>query len=195
MEAVLPVGRICYDARLFNPSDAASGPLFPSVINVANRELIVCRAEISELRHHHPFSYPIYPFHLPRPIHLKERMSDTQAELEKSVEEVVRKYMADRGMSEGVQASSTRGLQASPSTARCSSHANPATEKRSKHRDDLANAKQIPSILPDYIPPLAGAVNHDSIPWDFEYTLITVHPEGDTHSWKPVGPDPILKEQ
>jgi hypothetical protein len=50
---------------------------------------------------------------------------------------------------------------------------------RSKHCDDLANAKLIPSIFPYYIPPLAGAVSHDNIPRDFEYTLITVYlPKG-----------------
>jgi hypothetical protein len=31
------------------------------------------------------------------------------------------------------------------------------------------------SVLPDYIPPLAGAVNRDNIPCDFEYMLITVY--------------------
>jgi hypothetical protein len=53
------------------------------------------------------------------------------------------------------------------------------TEKRSKHHDDLTNAKLIPSILSDYIQPLAGAVSRDSIPRDFEYTLITTYlPKG-----------------
>jgi hypothetical protein len=53
------------------------------------------------------------------------------------------------------------------------------TEKRSKHRDDLVNAKLIPSVLPDYIPPLAGVVSHDNVPRDFEYTLITAYlPKG-----------------
>jgi hypothetical protein len=53
------------------------------------------------------------------------------------------------------------------------------TEKRSKHRDDLANTKLIPSVLPDYILPLAGVVIHDSVPRDFEYTLITAYlPKG-----------------
>jgi hypothetical protein len=86
---------------------------------------------------------------------LKARMSGEPNELEKSVEEVLRKLMADRPVSEGIQASSTRGLQASPSTGRRSTRINPVTEQRSKHRGDLANAKQIPSILPEYIPPLA----------------------------------------
>jgi hypothetical protein len=39
----------------------------------------------------------------------------------------------------------------------------------------MANVKQIPSIFPDYIPPLAGAVNRTNIPRDFDYTLITVY--------------------
>jgi hypothetical protein len=49
-------------------------------------------------------------------------------ELEKSVEEVLKKFMADKATSEGVQASSTRGLQDSPLTGHHSSCVNPATE-------------------------------------------------------------------
>jgi hypothetical protein len=71
------------------------------------------------------------------------------------VEEILVDLMTERVMSVGIQASSTGGLQASPSTGRRSGR---TAEKRSKHRDDLANAKQIPSVLPDYIPPLAGAL-------------------------------------
>jgi hypothetical protein len=71
-----------------------------------------------------------------------------------------------------IKASSTGVLQASPSTER---HSGFTTEKQRKHRDDLANVKQIPSVLPDYIPPLAGVVNYDIIPWDFKYTLITMY--------------------
>jgi hypothetical protein len=37
------------------------------------------------------------------------------------------------------------------------------------------NDKWISTILPTYIPPLSGVVNHDSIPRDFEYTLVTVY--------------------
>jgi hypothetical protein len=38
---------------------------------------------------------------------------------------------------------------------------------------------QIPLVFPKYIPPLAGAVNHDSLPRDFEYKLITTYiPKG-----------------
>jgi hypothetical protein len=37
----------------------------------------------------------------------------------------------------------------------------------------------IPYILPDYIPPLASVVIHDSVPRNFDYTLITAYlPKG-----------------
>jgi hypothetical protein len=86
--------------------------------------------------------------------------------------------MSERGLSTGVQASSTRGVQASPSTARAGPSW-PTDEKRTKHRDDLANAKLILSILPTYLPPLSGAVNRDSVPRDFDYTLVTAYlPKG-----------------
>jgi hypothetical protein len=39
----------------------------------------------------------------------------------------------------------------------------------------LENAKLIPYILLDYIPPLAGVISHDSVLRDFEYTFITVY--------------------
>jgi hypothetical protein len=68
--------------------------------------------------------------------------------------------------------SSTRVLQASPSTQRHSSHANPTAEKQIKHCNDLANMKQIPSVLPYYIPPLDGTVKHENNTHEFEYTLI-----------------------
>jgi hypothetical protein len=35
--------------------------------------------------------------------------------------------------------------------------------------------KLIPSILPDYIPPLPYTVSHDSVPRDFEYTIVTAY--------------------
>jgi hypothetical protein len=98
----------------------------------------------------------------------------------KVVEEVLIDLMTERvmSMSTGVQASSTRGLPASPSTARAGP-SRPSDEKRTKHRDDLANAKLIPTILPTYIPPLSGAINRDSVPRDFEYTLVTAYlPKG-----------------
>jgi hypothetical protein len=70
-------------------------------------------------------------------------------------------------------------VQASLLTARGAGPSRPSEEKRTKHRDDLANVKLIPSILPDYILPLAGAVSHDSVPRDFEYTMvITYLPKG-----------------
>ena len=43
----------------------------------------------------------------------------------------------------------------------------------------MVNAKLIPSILPYYIPSLAGAVSHGSVPRDFDYTLINAYlPKG-----------------
>jgi hypothetical protein len=85
----------------------------------------------------------VYPdIDSPTPTYLfKVRMSVEHTELEKSVEEVVKKFMADKGMSEGIQASSTRGLQASPLNVLHSGRAKPTTEKRSKQHDDLANTK------------------------------------------------------
>jgi hypothetical protein len=82
-------------------------------------------------------------------------MSDELSAVEKSVEEVLIELMAEKVMSVGIQASSTRGVQASPSTTRGSGPSRVVAEKRTKHRDDLENVKLIPSILPDYIPPLA----------------------------------------
>jgi hypothetical protein len=78
-------------------------------------------------------------------------------------------------MSAGVQASSTRMVQASPWTTRGAGPSQPLVEKRTKHKDDLANAKLIPTILPDCILPLDGTVNHDSVPRDFEYTIVTAY--------------------
>jgi hypothetical protein len=108
-------------------------------------------------------------------------MSDELSAAEKIVEEVLIDLMTERvmSMSIGVQASSMRGLPASPSTAHGARPSRPSDEKRTKHRDDLANAKLIPSILPTYIPPLSGTVNRDSVPRDFEYTLVTTYlPKG-----------------
>jgi hypothetical protein len=81
-------------------------------------------------------------------------------------------------MSTGVQASSTRGVQASPSTARART-SRASVERRTKHKDDIANEKLVPSILPAYIPPLSGEINRDSVPRYFEYTLVTAYlPKG-----------------
>jgi hypothetical protein len=102
-------------------------------------------------------------------------MSSERNAVEKSVEEILIDLMEDKVFSTGAHASSTRGLQASPSTARRSRPSRTVTKKQSKHRDDLENTKLIPSILPDYIPPLAGVVSRDNIPRDFNYTLITVY--------------------
>jgi hypothetical protein len=43
----------------------------------------------------------------------------------------------------------------------------------------MANARLVPSILPAYIPPLSDAINRDSVPRDFEYTVVTAYlPKG-----------------
>ena len=83
-------------------------------------------------------------------------------------------------------------MQASPLTGLHSSQT--MIEKESKHHDDLANVKKIPSILPDYIPPLVGVVNHKKIPWDYEYTLIIVYiPKGIHVVGSQLGKIPLLK--
>jgi hypothetical protein len=106
-------------------------------------------------------------------------MSGDFSVVEKFVEEILIDLMAEKAMSAGAQASSTRGVQASPSTAHRSGPSRTATEKRTKNRDELANVKLIPSIMSDYIPPLAGAVSHDSVLRDFDYTVITAYlPKG-----------------
>jgi hypothetical protein len=88
-------------------------------------------------------------------------MSDELNTVEKVVEEVLtdlmdERIMLERRMSVGVQASSSGGVQASPSISRCTRPSRTMTETRSKHIDDIANAKLIPRILPVYIPPLSG---------------------------------------
>jgi hypothetical protein len=104
-------------------------------------------------------------------------MSDELSVVEKVVEEVLINLMTERvmSMSTGVQASSTRGMQASSSTARGAGPSRTSAKKRTRHKDDLANEKLIPTIFLDYISPLASAVNHDSVPYDFEYTMVTVY--------------------
>jgi hypothetical protein len=107
-------------------------------------------------------------------------MSEELSAVEESVKEVLIDLMTERVMSErvmfvGVQASSTRGVQASLSTANGARPSRPSAEKRTKHRDDLANVKLIPTILPDYIPPLADTVSRDSVSRDFEYTMVTAY--------------------
>jgi hypothetical protein len=106
-------------------------------------------------------------------------MLDDLSEVEKSIEDILIDLMIEKVMSTGVQASSTRGVQASPSTSHGSGPSRVATEKQTKNRDELVNVKLIPSILPDYIPPLDGVVSCDSVPRDFNYTFITAYlPKG-----------------
>jgi hypothetical protein len=126
-----------------------------------------------------------------RSIWLQVSMSGKHNALEKSVEAILMELMAEKVMSVGIQSSSTGGLQASPSIGHRSSR---PTKKRIKHRDDMANTKHIPSVLPNYIPPLASAVNRDNIPHDFEYTLITAYfPKGIRVVGPQLGQIPALK--
>ena len=93
-------------------------------------------------------------------------MSDELSVAEKFIEEVLIDLMAEKVMSIGIQASSK---------ASGSRPSQPVVEKKTKHRDDLENANLIPTILPDYIPPLVGVVSHDSVPRDFDYTMVTAY--------------------
>jgi hypothetical protein len=104
--------------------------------------------------------------------------------VEKAVEEVLVDLMAERVMSErrmsaGVQASSTGGVWDSLSIAHEAGPSRTTTKRRTKHKDDIANTKIIRRILSTYIPPLSGGINCESVPRDFEYTLITAYlPKG-----------------
>jgi hypothetical protein len=52
----------------------------------------------------------------------------------------------------------------------------------------------MPLILPNYIPHLDGTVNRDNIPWDFDYTLITVYILKGIHvEGSQLGKSPALK--
>jgi hypothetical protein len=91
-------------------------------------------------------------------------MLDELSAVEKIVEEVLTDLMAERVMSErrmyvGVQASSSGGVQASPSTAHGAGPFKTTIETRKKNRDDIANANMIPRILLVYIPPLREKIN------------------------------------
>jgi hypothetical protein len=92
-------------------------------------------------------------------------MSDELSAAEKVVKEVFIELMTmlEQGLSIGIQASLTRRLEASPSTARVGP-SRPTDEKHTKNKDDIMNAKIIPRILLAYLPPLSGAINHDSVP-------------------------------
>jgi hypothetical protein len=106
-------------------------------------------------------------------------MLDELSTVEKIVEEVLIDLMAEKVMSASIQESLMRGVQVSSSIARGSEPSRVITEKRTKHKDDLANVKLIPTILPDYIPPLADAVSRDSLPRDFKYTMVIAYlPKG-----------------
>jgi hypothetical protein len=107
-------------------------------------------------------------------------MSEEISALEESVKDILidlmnKRVMFERLMYVGVQVSSTRGVQASSSTTHRAGPSRPSVEKRTKHRDDLANVKLIPTILLDYIPPLAGVVSQDNMLRYFEYPMVTMY--------------------
>jgi hypothetical protein len=106
---------------------------------------------------------------------LEELSATEKAGVEVLIELMTEKVMS---MSKGIQASSTRTVQTSPSTAR-DGPSRPADEKQTNHTDDLMNAKLIPSILPAYLPPLSGTINRNSVPREFESALVTAYlPKG-----------------
>jgi hypothetical protein len=94
------------------------------------------------------------------------------------LDSMTERVMSKRGISTKVQASSMRGVKASLSNAQ-EGTSQASVERRTKHKDDIANRKLVPSILPAYIPPLSSAINRDNVPRDFEYTLVTAYlPKG-----------------
>jgi hypothetical protein len=106
-------------------------------------------------------------------------MSDELSVGEKIVKEVLIDLMTERVISTSIQVSTMRGDKSSSSTTRGVGPSRPSVEKRTKHRDDLANVKLIPTIFPNYIPPRASMVSHDIFPRYFEYTMVTVYlPKG-----------------
>jgi hypothetical protein len=77
-------------------------------------------------------------------------------------------------MSTRFEESSMRGVKASPSTSQAGTY-RAGTERRTKHKDDIANGKLVPSILLAYIPPISDEINRDNVPRYFEYTLVTAY--------------------
>jgi hypothetical protein len=115
-------------------------------------------------------------------------MSNEFTELEESVTEVLlnlmtKRVMLERRMSNGVQASSTRVVQASPSISQAGT-SRAGTKRRTKNKDDISNTKLVPSILPAYIPPLSGDINRDNVPRDFEFTLVTTYLLKGVHTYR-----------
>jgi hypothetical protein len=96
-------------------------------------------------------------------------MSDELITVERVFEEVLielmtERVMSARRMSTGMQASSTGGVQAFPSTARGVGTSRTTTETIINHRDDIVNANLILCILPAYLPPLSSSINRDNVP-------------------------------
>jgi hypothetical protein len=110
-------------------------------------------------------------------------MSDELTTLEESFTEVLLDLMTERAMSErrmstGVQELLMSRVKASLSTAQATT-SRAGAERRTKNKEDIANIKLVPSILPAYIHPLSGEINRDNVPRDFEYTLVTAYlPKG-----------------
>jgi hypothetical protein len=80
-------------------------------------------------------------------------VSEDLSALEESAKEVLvdlrtEKIMLERRMSAGVQASSTGGVQDSPSTTRRAGTSRIAIELRTKQKDDIVNDNLILSIPP-----------------------------------------------
>jgi hypothetical protein len=106
---------------------------------------------------------------------MSDELTSTKESIMKVLLEIrTERFMSNKGLSIGLQAPSTRGLAASPSTA-CTGLSRPANEKCTKHRDDLTNAKLILSILLANLPPLSGTINFDSVPQEFDYAVIATY--------------------
>jgi hypothetical protein len=91
-------------------------------------------------------------------------MSEELSALEEYGKEVLidirtEKVMPEKRMFAGVQASSTEGVQACPSISHGAGSSRTTPEARTKHRDNILNAKLISRILIVYLPPLSGSIN------------------------------------
>jgi hypothetical protein len=106
-------------------------------------------------------------------------MLDEPSAAKKVVEQFLINLMDEKLMSAGIQVSSMRGAQASPSNPHRYGPSQPTVKKRTKHRDDLVNVNLILTILPDYISPLVGVMSCDNVSREFDYTIVVVYlPKG-----------------
>jgi hypothetical protein len=88
---------------------------------------------------------------------------------------ITERIISEREMSTSIHVSSTRAVQVYLSTTHGARSSRPSMEKRTKHRDDLENENLIPTILLNCILPLADTVSRDSVPRDFEYSMVTAY--------------------